>query len=126
MDFALVRLDRTVNNHTPLKVRLNGSISTGTSVFVIGHPTGLPTKVTTGAKVRSTAPSEHFVTNLDTYGGNSGSAVFNARTGVIEGVLVRGDTDFTYAGSCVVSYQCKDTDCRGEDVTRISRILPYL
>lgn len=125
-DFALIRLDRSVTNHAVLKTRKTGSIKVGTSLVVIGHPVGLPTKVAAGAKVRSVEESEHFVANLDTYGGNSGSAVFNSRTGVIEGILVRGDTDFIYEGSCAVSNRCASTECRGEDVTRITRIHPYL
>ncbi|MFV8258198.1 trypsin-like serine peptidase [Bdellovibrio bacteriovorus] len=124
-DFALIRLDRAVPNHAVLKTRKSGSIKVGASLVVIGHPVGLPTKVAAGAKVRSATESEHFVANLDTYGGNSGSAVFNS-SGVIEGILVRGDTDFVYQGSCTVSNRCPSTECRGEDVTRITRILPYL
>ncbi|WP_374074152.1 serine protease [Bdellovibrio bacteriovorus] len=125
-DFALIRLDRPVTNHAVLSVRKRGAVKVGDPLVVIGHPVGLPTKVAAGAKVRSIQPAQHFVTNLDTYGGNSGSAVFNSRTGVIEGILVRGDTDFVYQGSCTVSNRCEDTECRGEDVTRITRILPYL
>ncbi len=125
-DFALIRLDRAVSNHIPLVTRKRGSVKVGDSLVVIGHPVGLPTKVAGGAKVRSIQPTQHFVANLDTYGGNSGSAVFNSKTGVIEGILVRGDNDFVYQGSCTVSNRCKDTECRGEDVTRITRILPYL
>ncbi|AHZ85122.1 hypothetical protein Bb109J_c2432 [Bdellovibrio bacteriovorus] len=124
-DFALIKLDRAVANHAVLKTRKRGSIKVGTSLVVIGHPVGLPTKVAAGAKVRSATESEHFVANLDTYGGNSGSAVFNS-SGVIEGILVRGDTDFVYQGSCTVSNRCDSAECRGEDVTRITRILPYL
>lgn len=124
-DFALIKLDRPVTNHAVLKTRKSGSVKVGASLVVIGHPVGLPTKVAAGAKVRSATESEHFVANLDTYGGNSGSAVFNS-SGVIEGILVRGDTDFVYQGSCTVSNRCTSTGCRGEDVTRITRILPYL
>ncbi|MFV8249807.1 trypsin-like serine peptidase [Bdellovibrio bacteriovorus] len=124
-DFALIKLDRPVNNHAVLKTRKSGSVKVGASLVVIGHPVGLPTKIAAGAKVRSATEAEHFVANLDTYGGNSGSAVFNS-SGVIEGILVRGDTDFVYQGSCTVSNLCTSTGCRGEDVTRITRILPYL
>lgn len=125
-DFALIRLDRVVSNHAPLDVRRTGSVKVGDELVVIGHPVGLPTKVTVGGKVRSVQPAQHFVTNLDTYGGNSGSAVFNSRTGVIEGILVRGENDFVSQGACVVSNRCQDGGCRGEDVTRISQVIPYL
>ena len=56
--------------------------------------------------------------NLDTYGGNSGSPVFNAQNNKVEGILVRGETDFVSNGQCNVSLVCPSTGCRGEDVTR--------
>ena len=124
-DFAVIRLDRDVLNHQPLRLRRNGEISVGQELVVIGHPVGLPTKVAGGASVRS-AVSSYFTANLDTYGGNSGSAVFNIDTGDIEGVLVRGETDFISRGGCNVSNLCADGGCRGEDVTKISEALSYI
>lgn len=49
-------------------------------------PAGLPQKIAGGAKVRS-IQTGFFVANLETDGGNSGSAVFNLSNGVIEGIL---------------------------------------
>lgn len=119
-DYALIRLDRPVTNHKILKIRRSGEAAIGDELFVIGHPMGLPTKITTGGKVRSVSNPDFMVTNLDTYGGNSGSAVFNVITGLIEGILVRGETDLVPAGGCYKSNTCNDDSCRGEDVTRIS------
>jgi hypothetical protein len=86
---------------------------------MIGNPVGLPTKVAGGATVRNNNPSKYFEANVDAYGGNSGSAVLNARDLKIEGLLVRGNPDFVYAGGCVASNQCPDTGCPGwEEVTR--------
>lgn len=126
LDYAVIKLDRVVTNHRPLKVRRSGEASVNDPLLVIGHPVGLPTKITTGGKVRSTANNKYYVTNLDTYGGNSGSAVFNAQTLEIEGILVRGEQDFVYQGGCNVSKVCSDDSCRGEDVTRISALRQYL
>jgi V8-like Glu-specific endopeptidase len=114
-DFALVELDRPVVGRTPVRFA-SSAPKVGESVLVIGHPVGLPAKIAGGAKVRRNTPG-YFVANLDTYGGNSGSAVFNETTNEVAGVLVRGETDFIRRGSCNVSYQCKDELCRGEDVT---------
>lgn len=125
-DFAIIRLDRSVANHAPRAVRTEGDVATDASLVVIGHPVGLPTKVTTGGTVRSTSGAGFFVANLDTYGGNSGSGVFNLSTGQLEGVLVRGEQDFVSRGSCVVSKVCAEGSCRGEDVTKISAIRPFL
>ena len=117
-DFALVRLDRPVTGHTIVPIRRSDKISDGEDVFVIGHPSGLPLKFANGARVQDNSPSSFFVANLDTYGGNSGSPVFNEDNGVVEGILVRGDTDFVRLNGCLVSNVCPTTGCRGEDVTR--------
>ncbi len=114
----LVRLDRPVPNHHPVTVRQSGKIVGGQSLFVIGHPNGLPTKFADDAKVRENTPASYFVANLDTYGGNSGSPVFNRENYQVEGILVRGDTDFVSHNGCNVSMVCPNTGCRGEDVTR--------
>jgi len=125
-DFAVIRLDRKVTNRTPLNIRTSGKVETGAPLVVIGHPTGLPTKVADGAYVRKNNNDVFFVTNLDTFGGNSGSAVFNSETGVVEGILVRGESDYTYerrnGSSCRVPKKCSMEGCRGEDVTRITNI----
>jgi Trypsin-like peptidase domain len=117
-DWALVRLDRAVVGRTPVKLRVSGKVGNTQSLFVIGHPSGLPQKYAPGAKVRDNSPGPFFVANLDTYGGNSGSPVFNASTGKVEGILVRGENDYVSNGSCNVSMVCPTTGCRGEDVTR--------
>jgi hypothetical protein len=122
-DWALVRLDRKVSGHEPLKLNLTGKIEVGAPVLVIGHPSGLPTKIAGGANVRDSSKPGFFVANLDTYGGNSGSAVFNANTGLVEGILVRGEVDFVYNGSCRVSNKCPNDGCRGEDVTKIANVV---
>lgn len=121
-DWALIRLDRRVDNHAPLSISRTGDAKNGTKIFVIGHPAGLPTKIAGGASVRDASPKGYFVANLDTYGGNSGSAVFNAASGNVEGILVRGEVDYeTRPGQqCNQSKRCPDDGCRGEDVTKIS------
>lgn len=149
-DYAVIELDRSVANRRPLQFRTSGQIAVGEEILVIGHPTGLPTKIADKAFVRS-LQGKYFVANLDTYGGNSGSAVFNAKTGMIEGILVRGDSDYVrrtvstssqtpnngggwWGGSnptpgpgpttrtCMASNECPETGCRGEDVTYITNI----
>ena len=120
-DWCLVRLDRPVTNHRPAPIRRRRRIGSSANLHVIGHPVGLPAKLAAGAAVRDNTPSPFFVANLDTYGGNSGSPVFNSRTHVVEGILVRGERDFVRSGNCNVSFVCPTTGCRGEDVTRITR-----
>ena len=117
-DWALVRLDRPVAGRKPVPVRTTGKIKNTQGVYVIGHPCGLPQKYAPDAHVRDNGAAHFFVANLDTYGGNSGSPVFNAQTNKVEGILVRGETDFVSNGQCDVSLVCPSSGCRGEDVTR--------
>lgn len=95
-DFAVVRVDRTITapGAKPLPVRSSGSISVGMNLGVIGHPSGLPVKVAFGADTVVMLDADPWlIANLDTYGGNSGSAVFNS-DGLVEGILVRGARDY--------------------------------
>ena len=124
-DYAIVKLNRKVVGHNPLKMREAGAASVGDPLVVMGYPSGIPLKIAGGARVRSTR-GNFFVANLDTYGGNSGSAVFNATTGLVEGILVRGEADFVSRGGCRVSNRCADDQCRGEDVTSIAEVLKAL
>lgn len=122
-DFALVRLDRE-SDRAPLSFRKTGKLSDKAKLVVIGHPSGLPTKISDGADVRSNANEYFFQSNLDTFGGNSGSAVFDSATGLVEGILVRGERDYVMdkVSNCYRPKVCKMDACRGEDVTRITNI----
>ncbi|MAZ47976.1 MAG: peptidase [Halobacteriovoraceae bacterium] len=128
VDYALVKLDRVVDDREPLKYRTEGKIADGQEIFVIGHPSGLPTKVAGDAKVTSNSEANYFEANLDTFGGNSGSAVFNATTGIVEGILVRGAKD--YVGDEVLGcarvfeapQEIEGISSLGESVSRITDI----
>jgi trypsin-like peptidase len=117
-DWALVRLDRKAVGHKPVTLRATGKIPNAESIFVIGHPCGLPQKLAGSATVRNNGNQAFFVANLDTYGGNSGSPVFSESSYQLEGLLVRGQTDFVSTGSCNVSLVFPTTGSGGEDVTR--------
>ncbi|MBL6989220.1 MAG: trypsin-like peptidase domain-containing protein [Bacteriovoracaceae bacterium] len=123
-DYAIVRLDRPVLDRSPLEFRTEGTISQDEQVVLAGHPSGLPTKITDNAAVRSITGDVYFTVNIDSFAGNSGSPIFNKETGVVEGILVRGEQDYAYkpAESCVTVNVCKEDECRGEDVTNITFI----
>lgn len=120
-DWTVVRLDRKVEGIAPLKYRMTGKVNDNIPVYVIGHPIGLPKKFASKAEVRDNKNSHYFVANLDTYGGNSGSPVFNSNTHKVEGILVRGETDFATKENCMASLVCPVQGCRGEDCTRITQ-----
>ncbi len=126
-DFALIQLDRKVSGHTPLAINRGTSLKAGDAITVIGHPVGLPLKVAGGATVRDFSKVGYFVADLDTFGGNSGSPVFNNSTKKIEGILVRGDQDFADSpAGCTTMATYDQTGGRGEDVTKISSLSSFI
>lgn len=125
-DFALVRLERPVHGHSIAVANRSSSLPKGRQVVAFGYPNGIPLKYVDGT-VRSNNPSlPFFVTNLDTFNRNSGSPVFDSESGLLEGVVVDGEDDFVSDGKCFRSKHCPEDGCRGESVTRILEILPFL
>lgn len=124
LDYAVVQLDRPVKGREPLEINNQDKVKNFTKLVIIGSPSGLPLKVADGASVRDNEHPHFFNANLDSFQGNSGSGVFNAQTGAVEGILVRGEQDFSlnYLNRCIQTYKCSDIGCRGEDVTRITAI----
>ncbi len=139
-DYAIIKLDRPVRGRRPLDIRRSGKIHSNADLVVIGHPSGLPTKIADGAWVQVNNKSDYFTANMDSFHGNSGSPVINAKTGLVEGILVRGKADYVPSdsnnpNSCMVVNTCANSrgNCTagaevldGEQATRISVILPYL
>jgi V8-like Glu-specific endopeptidase len=142
-DFSVIKLDRKVIGREPLKFRTSGKISNMDPLVVIGHPTGLPTKISAGGKVNYNSEETRFSTNLDTFHGNSGSAVFNSKTGQVEGILIMGKNDYqpsipSNPNSCKVVNRCTDAakNCSagvetgtiqyGEVVLRIEKLAPII
>lgn len=125
-DYALIQLDRAVADRKPLSFRKSGKVATGAGLVVIGHPSGLPTKIAAGATVQDNSHDQFFKSDLDTFGGNSGSAVFDTKTGSVEGILVRGAKDYVMSPKgCLVVNKCKDMSeagCYGESVSRITKV----
>ena len=122
-DWALIRLDRPVSGHTPLRLRKTGFIPEKQPLLVVGHPSGLPRKYDMGGSVRENWMLSYFSANLDTFGGSSGSAVLNLENLVVEGILVQGEVDYVDdpSGTCIRSSVCPDTGCPlWEDSTRVT------
>jgi V8-like Glu-specific endopeptidase len=122
-DWALVRLDRPVPEAIakPVADWTLDPVQKGQKVFVIGFPSGIPLKYAPGASVRDESKPGFFVADLDSFGGNSGSGVYDQATKRLIGILVRGDTDYIEdkANRCWRVHVCP-RGCRGEDVTRIA------
>jgi V8-like Glu-specific endopeptidase len=98
-DWAFVRLDREViGQEIAVFPREKRRIPDGQSVYVMGHPRGLPLKYAPKANVCKDGNNNpvYFEANLDTLMGNSGSPVFNSDTHEIEGILVSTPEDYIY------------------------------
>jgi V8-like Glu-specific endopeptidase len=119
-DYALIRLDRKVTGRSALKIAPNEPLAVGKSIFVIGHPSGLPTKLADGAAI-SQVKATTFLSNLDTFGGNSGSPIFSGQTGAIIGVLDEGRKDYVKKGQCNVVNTLPNNK-GGEGATRASAL----
>lgn len=124
-DWSLIELDRPVLNHIPLTItRRKKKIAINAPLIVIGHPWGFPRKYDSGGQVQKSS-GLYFNANLDTYGGNSGSAVLNTETHEVEGILIAGNRDWAKdeAGSCYRTNYCPDSGCpTWEVITRVSNL----
>ena len=119
VDAAVLRLDRPVPDRTP--IGLDGTaLDVGDPLFMIGHPSGLPLVHTDNGRVLG-ARRDVYRTDLDAFGGNSGSPVFND-LGLIAGILIRGQDDFeeVHGGGlrCTkpLSYRCEGGRCDGGEI----------
>ncbi len=93
LDYAIIQLDRPTDRD-PFRFRTGAKIAKGDNLAMIGSPSGLPLKLSDGAKVTINSGANWFGTNLDAFGGNSGGPVYNkAGLNMIEGILVRGRID---------------------------------
>jgi len=131
-DFAIIKLDRSVEGAKALK--MTKELAKDTELVVVGHPSGLPKKVAPGGKVIELNPNtSKFYASLDSFQGNSGSPVFN-KLGKVVGILVSGKTDYYYdeKAQCQRVNQCDDAGkgclydydyVKGEGVTNIKVIL---
>lgn len=129
LDYAIVRLDRPATpRFTPAPVRTaNVAMSTGQNVAVIGSGSGIPFKIDSGGKVRNARAGvlDYFIATTDTFGGNSGSGVYETNSHEVVGILVRGDTDYVRSGSCYRVNVCTESGCGGEGVNYVAPALQH-
>ena len=124
VDHALIKLSRKVTDRKHANLRAGGKIKLGTPLVLIGHPSGLPTKVADEAYVLKLLENS-FVSNVDAFSINSGSGVFNSATGDVEGILSSGRADYDGKGNCssVKIYEMSEGN---ETVTEITTVREFL
>lgn len=120
IDYTVVRLERPKLDASPLKMRTQGKLNKDAKLFTIGYPTGLPVKLASYGIIRK-INNHNFITNLDTFAGNSGSPVLNKDTLEVEGILIRGEDDYVTdtRANCKRVNRCSEHTCEGETVTSI-------
>ena len=122
-DYAVIKLDRKVPDRLPLKYRKEGKISNDAVLTVIGHSSSLPFKIASVAAIRDNSNDIFFVIGSDTFSGNSGSPVIDTKSGIVEGILVRGDEDYESVEPGCLKTVVRDQDGgRGEDIVRMTII----
>jgi V8-like Glu-specific endopeptidase len=126
LDLVLLRLDRPAENHFIPKLKLSETLEIGTPLYAVGHPVGLPLKISLNGSVIENNAAMHFYAKLNTYQGNSGSPVFNAMTHAVEGILIEGMEDFVSNGNCRISNHCVSINCKGEKILKIGYVINYL
>jgi V8-like Glu-specific endopeptidase len=121
-DYAIIKLDRPVTgNRKPLKLATRRA-EVGDEILMIGHPSGLPTKIADGAQVLGQQTAS-FRTNLDAFHVNSGSAVFDSQSLEVIGILVRGRSDYrTREMSSCEEVNVMAMSDGGESVSHISQV----
>lgn len=124
MDMCIITLDKKIDPRRKPVFSTQKPASNDT-FYVIGCPMGIPLKMAGKAAILDNNADPHFFKiNSDTYRGNSGSPVFNARTHQIEGFLVEGEKDFQGLDGveCSIVLNCGTPACsnRGEKVIRTS------
>lgn len=127
-DWALMRLDREAHGLTPLTLRSGANAREGEAVIGIGHPSGLPLKVSLGGTVLHVR-DEAFTSDLDLFGGSSGGPILSEETGEVVGILFAGGPDYVYdeARDCTLPLQCESLRgaglaCQGAHSTNVSRV----
>jgi len=92
-DYAILELDKSVKDRSPLILDRDGvGIVEGNKVFTIGYPLGMSVKITSPDDAKIYIIGENtFSTDIDAFGGNSGSPVFDSYTKRVIGILVAGD-----------------------------------
>lgn len=130
-DFALIQLDRPVTGGR-IPFKLATEIKDSDRLTMIGHPLGMPAKVSRNGRILLDDPDKmSIVTTLDAFAGNSGSPVFNARNEIV-GILVGGSPSANTADpiadqqTCSVYNRCDENgeNCKFPDSPDVISKLP--
>lgn len=90
-DFAIIELDRKVEDRAPVTLSSQEKATEGDQVFSISYPLGMPAKIhSNGEVIGGLNNSSYFWTSLVVFQGSSGGPVFQNDTGLLIGVISKG------------------------------------
>lgn len=95
ISYALIELKEEVKGIKPIKLSANLNIQVEDELIAFGHERGLPLKIARGAKVYDQNKT-HFLVNSDITGETKGTAIINARTYELEGILIHGTSNYDF------------------------------
>lgn len=122
-DLAVLQLDRPVAADLTPAVVAETAPRLGDAVLAASHGAGLPLKVDAGGEIAEIlAGGDYFVASTDSFGGGSGSPLFNAEMGLV-GHQVRGSADWEYDADCVRAARASEPREEHQLVTRSIRAL---
>jgi hypothetical protein len=142
-EYAVFSVDRVVVDDAGvprqfLDVRRTGKVGDADPLAAAGHPLGLPLKVADNGHIIDNTPINFFTADLDLDSGQGGSPIFNASTGVVEGLfsiltLPRFNVRTGGApggGDCLEYRHCDTGTCdrnlEGLGITRITSVAPSI
>lgn len=122
LDYTVFKLDKKTSRRG--LIFSNDSLNLNQEVSILGAPSGLPLKYSDQGIIR-TINDNTFKASLDSYGGNSGSPVFNTTTLEVVGILLGGEDDFIkdQKQNCYRSNRCDQDKCSGEDIMLANKII---
>lgn len=134
-DFAIVKLDRIVNERKPFEIQKKWNLIQNDSYSMLGYPLGLPLKVTSGGKIVK-ENSDKLNMTISAFSGNSGSPILSNDSGHLVGLLQAGQSDFQLNQKGCYEYKichenldnCQEKGIMGEQVLKIDSTIidPWL
>lgn len=129
--WTMIELEREVDEKWIAAELCNKVVTKRQRVHMIGHGCGLSMKLSSGSQVVQDSDSTLFLSNLDSFCGNSGSPIFDSETHKVVGMMSGGKVDYIKnPDDKVVSLQLsyKDWNEKGEGETciRVSTIVEWI
>lgn len=126
-DMTIATLNREVLNVEPLEITRKAFFKEGEELEMLGHPSGLTMKVAQGVVKSDEIYSNIIQAHISSFGGNSGSPVFDKASGKVAGILVSGQQDYElsydYGNYCISNSVYTRYDTGGESILKARNYL---